>query len=273
MRHLLSLTDWTRDDLDALFAAAEAVDAGDVPQHQGVAALFFPAASLRTRVSFEAGADGMGLLPITLPPETLDKDETLADFARYLANWADVAIVRHRDPSIVGALAAADALPVINALTDQDHPCEVLSDLYGLSRDADVYSLRFLMVGADGNIARAWRNAGAAFGLSVTQCSPEALRAPDMDWTDDLATAITEADVIITDAPGPHANALARYRITAALLDTAPEGVRLNPCPPFIRGREVSSDAIEHRAFVGHGFKRVLKPVQQAVMAWVLGDE
>ncbi|WP_243226362.1 hypothetical protein [Microbacterium sp. CIAB417] len=104
---------------------------------------------------------------------------------------------------------------------------------------------------------------------TVGGCAPS--RTPGARWVEDLATAIRSADVIITDDPGRHAEVLAPYRITASLLDAAPRGVRLNPCPPFIRGREVSDDAVTHPAFVGHAFKRALLPVHQAVMAFCLG--
>lgn len=91
-----------------------------------------------------------------------------------------------------------------------------------------------------------------------------------MPWNGDLPAAISNADVVITDGPGPHASALAPYRITGELLDSARPGVRFAPLPPFVRGREVSADAIEHPSFVGYSFKRHLKPVQQAVMSWAL---
>ena len=73
------------------------------------------------------------------------------------------------------------------------------------------------------------------------------------------------------DGFGVHGDLLQPFQITAALLDSAPAGVQLNPCPPFARGREVSADAIEHPAFVGHAFKSALLPVQQAVLAFALG--
>ena len=83
----------------------------------------------------------------------------------------------------------------------------------------------------------------------------------------DLETAVRTADVILTDGFGEHVAQLEPFQITAALLDSAPAGVLLNPCPPFTRGEEVSVDAIEHPAFVGHWFKASLLPVQQAIMA------
>lgn len=94
---------------------------------------------------------------------------------------------------------------------------------------------------------------------------------PGLAWTDDLLQAVADADVILTDGPGKHAVALAPFQVTAEVLAYAPARMKLVPCPPFIRGREVSRDAIDHPAFVGYEFKRSLLPVQQAVMAFVLG--
>jgi len=270
MRHLLSLCDWTRDDLHELFENASRYAVGAGKRFDGAVAMFFPASSLRTRFSFERGAAQMGLQPIVFPPETLDKQEELTDTVGYLAQWADLAVVRHPDIAVLERMAAANALPVVNAMTDVNHPCEVLSDLYALSRDSDVLSLRYVFVGADGNIARAWWEAGQAFGLDIRQSCPDALRVPGMPWEEDLRRAVVTADVVITDGPGSHAEELSAYQVTAALLDSGPAGIRFAPCPPFVRGREVSVDAIDHPAFVGHRFKRCLKPVQQAVMSSVL---
>ncbi|BAU95409.1 ornithine carbamoyltransferase [Corynebacterium suranareeae] len=268
----MSLEGWTRDGLGELFDRVDHFEAKKQPSVEGAAALFFPPSSLRTRVSFERGVFEMGLQPITFPPETLDKSENLADVAGYLSAWVRLMVVRHSDISVLQRLADADVLPVINAMTDVNHPCEVLSDLYALSQEADIFSLRFLFVGADGNIARAWQEAAKAFGLSIVQSCPAELRVPGMPWQGNLMTAIADADVVITDGPGPHAEALTSYRVTAAVLEAAPSGIRFAPCPPFIRGREVSTDAIEHPAFVGYSFKQYLKPVQQAVMSWALGE-
>lgn len=271
MRHLTRLDAWTLDDLHDLFDGAAAYERGAGPRADGVAAMFFPPSSLRTRLTFERGAQLMGLQPIVFPPETLDKPEAREDVAGYLASWADVLVVRHPDIRVLDELARADALPVVNAMTDQNHPCEVLADLYALSRDgADITRLRFLFVGAAGNIARAWQEAARAFRLDLTQCCPADLAVPGLPWNGDIADAVSRAQVILTDSPGAHAVELAPFRITGALLDAAPEGVRLAPCPPFQRGREVSVDALAHAAFVGYSFKSALLPVQQAVLARAL---
>jgi ornithine carbamoyltransferase len=270
-RSLVRLDDWTADDVARVFALADAYRQGRGPRTDGCAVLFFPATSLRTRVTFERGATLMGLHPILFGPETLDKPEALDDVAGYLASWVDLLVVRHPDVAVLDALAAGP-VPVVNAMTSVNHPCEVLSDVYALSQDADVRRLRLVFVGADGNIARAWGEIARVLGLDLVQCCPAALRAPGVAWTDDLEAAVAGADVVLTDGVGKHAEALAPYRVTADLLRLARPGVRLAPCPPFTRGREVSADAVAPDGpFVGYGFKSALLPVQQAVMAYCLG--
>ncbi|PZF55268.1 ornithine carbamoyltransferase [Curtobacterium sp. MCSS17_008] len=273
MRSLVKLDDLSSSDVDVVFDLADAYRNGGGPTAEGAAVMFFPPTSLRTRVTFERGASLMGLEPIVFPDTTLDKPEALADVAQYLDNWADLLVVRHHGLAVVEALAATRAMPVVNAMTDENHPCEVLSDLYSLRQRGDITSSRFLFVGADGNIARAWQEAARVLQLDLVQSCPIELATPGAEWTDDLEAAVQSADVILTDGPGAHAEALEPYRITAALLDLAPAGARFNPCPPFVRGRELSADALEHPAFVGHGFKSGLLPVQQAVMAFCLDLE
>jgi ornithine carbamoyltransferase len=270
MHHLLRLDDWAVSDLHALFHLASEYEQGRGPRRNGCAVLFFPSASLRTRVSFERGAAMMGLQPITLPPETLDKPEALGDVAGYLGQWADIVVARHPSIKVLEQIAAANALPVVNAMTDVNHPCEVLSDLYSLSATGDPLQLRYLFVGADGNISRAWQEAARAFQLDVVQCCPAGLASPGAVWNRDLRDAAGRADVIITDGPGQHTEALAPYQVTTEVLGWAPKGVRLAPCPPFVRGREVSAGAIASPSFVGHGFKAALLPVQQAVLSMLL---
>ncbi|MGU3409755.1 ornithine carbamoyltransferase [Microbacterium sp. M1A1_1b] len=271
MRSLIRLDDWTTDDIEQVFALAAAYRDGSGPVTAGCAVMFFPPTSLRTRVTFERGASLMGLQPIVLPSTTLDKDEALSDVAGYLANWVDIVIARHDDLEVLEALSAAGTVPVVNAMTGENHPCEVLADLFALRSERPLQDQRFLFVGADGNISRAWQEAAHVLGLDLVQCCPDGLQSPRARWNGDLTTAIRSADVVLTDGPGRHAQQLEPYRVTADLLDTAPVGVRLAPCPPFVRGREVSADAVAHPAFVGHHFKEALLAVQQAVLAHCLG--
>lgn len=272
MRHLVRLDDWTAEQVRHVFDLADAYAQGRGPTIAGCAAMFFPPTSLRTRITFERGAQLMGLQPVLFPPDTLDKPEALRDVAGYLSNWVDIAIVRHRDIAVLEDLASCDQLPVVNAMTNANHPCEVLSDVYALAQQGDYRGLRYLFIGAEGNIARAWQELARVLGLDLVQCCPPDLATPGARWTDDLDSAVRTADVILTDGVGPHADALAPFRVTAELLDLAPPGVRFAPCPPFIRGEELSADALTPNGpFVGYQFKKPLLRIHQAVMAHCLG--
>jgi ornithine carbamoyltransferase len=168
---------------------------------------------------------------------------------------------------VLDDLASAAVSPVVNAMTDVNHPCEVLFDLHALRERRDIRGLRFLFVGGGGNIVRGWQEAARTLSFDLMQCCPAELATPGSRWTDDLETAVRSADVILTDGWGSHSDQLTPYQITASLLDAAPAGVQLNPWTPFQRGQEVNADAINHPAFVGYQFKSSLLHVQQAIMA------
>lgn len=205
MRHLLRLTHLSAEDFEQIFALADAYARGEGPKIDGAAALFFPPSSIRTRASFERGLFSMGLQPLVFPPESLDKPEALRDVAGYLAQFSDVAVVRHSSIDVLNGLAEANALPIVNAMTSVNHPCEVLSDLWALKgRGVDIRSARYVVVGVrESNILRAWVEAGEALGLDVVQSCPSEYRLDGVPFEADLRTAVSDADVIITDPPGP----------------------------------------------------------------------
>ncbi len=96
--------------------------------------MFFPNSSIRTRATFEKGIYQLGGHPILFPTETLDKKEDLRDVCGYLNNWADIVIVRHKDIGVIEKMAEYLNVPVINAMTDCNHPCEILTDMYTFSK-------------------------------------------------------------------------------------------------------------------------------------------
>ena len=164
MKHLIRLSDFGEKGIYEVFRLADELRAGKHREAlQGkTAVLFFPSASLRTRVTFEKGVAALGGQPILFPPETLDKKEDLKDVAGYLANWADLLVIRHRDIRLLERLAANSACPVVNAMTDENHPCEILSDLYALSR------IRQDFLTGSGHYADSYRHIiSAAFLLDV----------------------------------------------------------------------------------------------------------
>ena len=132
LKSFIRLTDYSVNDIYDIFALTDEVRKG---KYQGIlkgksVILFFPNSSIRTRVSFEKGVYLLGGQSILFPMETLDKKEDIRDVCGYLNNWADLVIVRHKDIHLVEQMSACLSVPVINAMTDVNHPCEVLADMY-----------------------------------------------------------------------------------------------------------------------------------------------
>ena len=272
MTSFIRLTDFSKQELLDIFKIADSIE-----QYEGflkgkTVVMFFPASSIRTRVSFEKGIYLLGGQVILFDPVTLDKKEDIVDVCGYLNNWADALVVRHRDIHLLEKMRDALAVPVINAMTDDNHPCEMMSDLYALSKiRPDYLQDKYLFVGADGNIARAWNEASKAFGFSLSQCCPEKYRMADVTYYSELQKAVLGKDIICTDSiPSSAARDFKSYQITNEIMALANKGALLNPCPPFYRGEEVSEDVIDSNYFVGYGFKKSLLAVQQAIIVYCM---
>lgn len=273
MKHLIKISDLTAEDIHNIFSVADEMEEHSKDLVGKTIALFFPDTSIRTKMSFEKGIRMLGGQTICFPSEALDTQEDIKDFMGYLANWADCIVVRHEDPTMADYMAEHSEIPVINAMSDEAHPCEVLSDLYALSKDRiDFMTDSYLFVGPKGNVGYSYLEAAQILGLSLTQCCPVGFEMPGVDVENDLAHAIQEKDIIITDSNAKTVEAFSDYQITYDLMEMANDGAILNPCPPFVRGREVSDDVIESEFFVGYEFKKHLLRVEQAVLLYCMGD-
>lgn len=274
MKDTLRLTDYCADDIYEIFRLTDEVRGGayrDFLKGKCVV-MFFPNSSIRTRVSFEKGIYLLGGQTILFPTETLDKKEDLRDVCGYLDNWADLVIARHADIKRLEKLAENLKVPVINAMTDSNHPCEMLSDLYALSkRRTDFTKDKFLFCGKRGNIGLAWKEAAEVMGFSLEQCCGEGYEIDGLPVYHSIEKAVTGKDIVCTDSlPESALAAFKDCQVTSEMMDRANPGAVLNPCPPFYRGEEVSEDVIDSEYFVGYDFKECLIAVQQAVMIYCL---
>lgn len=270
MKNFIRLTDFTTEEIYDIFKIADDVQRGkyaDILKGKSVI-LFFPNSSIRTRVTFEKGIRLLGGQSILFPIETLDKKEDLRDVCGYLNQWADVIIVRHKNIDLLDKLAEYSDIPVINAMTDINHPCEILSDMYSLSKiRRDFVKDKYLFCGKKGNIGLAWKEAADTMGFDLAQCCGKGYEIDDVPTFYDIKEAVKGRDIICTDSlPANVLKDFKNCQVTEAVMELANEGAILNPCPPFYRGEEVSEGAIESKYFVGYQFKRALLPVQQAVM-------
>lgn len=275
MKSLIRLSDLDLRDVQEIFRLADEFRSGKHRKclRNRTIALFFPESSIRTRITYERGIYLMGAQSVLFPPSALDKKEDVRDVVAYLSNWVDAIVVRHRNIALLDEMALDSIIPVINAMTDVNHPCEILSDVYALSkRLGDVSEWKILFVGARGNIGLAWKEAAALFGFELTQSCPPKYAMEKVENIPHLMEAARGKDVICTDSlSADKLPDFAGYQITPEVMQSS--GCQLlNPCPPFYRGEEVSAEVVENdwNGFVGYDFKSCLLEVQQAILYYLL---
>ena len=274
MKNLIRLTDYQSSDIYDIFNIADEVGQGkyiDILKGKSVV-LFFPNSSIRTRLTFEKGIYLLGGQPILFPSETLDKKEALQDVCGYLNNWADMVVVRHKDIGIIEEMSQYLSVPVINAMTDVNHPCEVLTDMYSLSKIRNNFVTdKFLFCGKKGNIGLAWKEASTVMGFDLEQCCGNGYEIEGIVSHNNIREAIIGKDIVCTDSlPSNVLDDFKECQVTLETMEMANKGALLNPCPPFYRGEEVSADVIDSDYFVGYEFKMNLLDVQQSIIIYCL---
>ena len=272
MKNLIRLTDYTKENVKEIFRIADEIQNGKYADFlkEKTIVMFFPEASIRTRVTFEKGIHLLGGQTVLFPPATLDKKEDIRDVVGYLNNWAEGIVVRHKDIALLKQMSSYAKMPIINAMTDVNHPCEMLADMYALSKIRNNFAKdKYLFVGASGNIGLAWKEATDLMGFDLEQCCPPGYEIPGVKVTHDLDVAIAGKDIVCTDSiPNNVLADFADYQVTLQRMQLANKGAVLNPCPPFYRGEEVSEEVISSRYFVGYEFKKYLLEIQQAILIY-----
>jgi ornithine carbamoyltransferase len=220
---------------------------------------FFEKPSTRTRVSFAAAAERLGMLPLLLRPDELQlgRGETIEDTARTLSGYAAAIAARTFAQETVDLLAAAASVPVINALTDEHHPCQALADLLTLrERFGQLEGLRVAYVGAGNNVANSLLEAGALMGIDVVVACPPGYE-PGVTGAHVVTNpleAVAGADAVYTDvwvSMGEEAERDARlsafepYRVDAQLMAAARADAIFMHCLPAHRGEEVTAEVID----------------------------
>jgi len=279
--HLLRIGDLNKTQVFDIFELADKLKHGvkGTELSGKTAILFFPESSIRTRITFEKGIIDLGGHTIVFPPSSLDKREELEDVIKYIENWADFVVIRHSDHNKIAEISRHSAIPVINAMTSENHPCEILSDIYSLRElRSDYCDLTYTFVGEKGNISKSWAEAAEVLNLRFNHVCIEEneIKSNDNNYTfhTELEEVLTISDVILTDPLSSELRTkeyIDKYQITLERMKKTRKNSLLNPCPPFFRGEEVSKDAIDSEYFVGYSFKKNLIYVQQAIILYCLG--
>lgn len=278
--NFLRITDFSETQILEIFDIADKllIHSEKTELSGKTAVLFFPESSIRTRITFEKGIVDLGGHSILFPPSTLDKREELKDVIRYLENWADLVIIRHSDFNKPNELATYANIPIINAMTSENHPCEILSDIYSLRKiKKDYRDLIYTFVGEKGNISKTWVEVAQVLNLKLNHVGIEGNRITPNNKNYSYYTTLEDilpiSDVILTDplsANCRNSEYIEKYQITLERMKMTKRNALLNPCPPFFRNEEVSEDVIESHYFVGYEFKKDLVYIQQAIILYCL---
>ncbi len=271
----LTIKDFGREELDLLLDLAttlkEAWRAGrSEPRLNGkVLACVFHKPSLRTRISFEVGMAQLGgrSLYITDAEIGFGKRESIYDIAKVLSRYVDAVMIRTFSQKNVEELARHASVPVINGLTDSDHPCQILSDLFTIrEKGRTLDGLKVAWIGDGNNVAKSWIDAALAYSIDLRLACPEGFD-PDPAAIARSASgrgkvsivrspedAVRGADVVYTDtwtSMGQEAEAqkrrtaFAQHRLDDLLLGKAAPGALVMHCLPAHRGEEITDSVID----------------------------
>ncbi len=273
LRHFLSLFDVQRGEAHAILQRASELKrlraAGVRPQifERKVLAMIFEKSSTRTRVSFESAMleGGGGAVFLSLHDSQLGRGEPIQDTARVLSQMCDAITARTFTHRTVEELAAAATVPVINALTDRLHPCQLLADMQTfLEHRGEIRGRRIAWVGDGNNMCNTYIEAAQLFEFELAiACPPSYLPVVDdhvrgaanIELCKDPQAAVAGADVVVTDvwvSMGQEADAaqrraeLSAYRVDAALMARAKPDALFMHCLPAHRGEEVTAEVIDH---------------------------
>jgi len=273
MRHLLSWTDWSSGDIQALLRVALRVKERPAVWRGALAgktlAMIFEKSSTRTRVSFQVGASQLGGNALFLSKNDLQlgRGETVEDTARVLARYVDAIMARVYDHATLQALAQG-GVPVINGLSDLVHPCQALADMLTLrERFGSIEGLELAYVGDGNNTCNSLINITAKLGVGLRVAAPQGYQpvADVVDAarsvggrlliTEDPVEAVTGAHAVYTDvwtSMGQEAEKAQRRKVFAPYIvdeelfsKAKPEAVFLH-CLPAYRGVEVTNGVVDH---------------------------
>lgn len=303
-RDLLSLGDLSPSEVLMILDAAEAqkrawrAGARSAPLAGKAVALIFQKPSMRTRVSFEVGCVRLGAHPVVMTGSegAFSRGESLVDTVKVLERYCDAIVIRTFSDEMVREMADVASIPVVNALTDDHHPCQGLADLLTIREHLGrLAGVRMSYVGDGNNMANTYLLAGALTGMAVSIATPEGFEpmaevvaeareivkrtGAQIDVGHDPAAAVTGAEVVITDtwaSMGQEAEHDARlgafepYRVDSRLMSLAPGAIFMH-CLPAHRGEEVLDEVIDAEYSVVYDEAENRLHAQKALLSLILG--
>ena len=271
-RHFLTLLDFSPTELQHIIQRAIEMKQEHRCGHDQrifpgkVLGMIFAKSSTRTRVSFEAGMAQLGGHAMFLSPQDtqLGRGEPVEDSARVISSMVDIVMIRTFGHDIVERFAAHSSVPVINALTDDYHPCQLLADMQTwVEQRGSIAGKRVCWVGDGNNMCQSYINAARQFDFELSIACPPGfepdaqLLASNRDRVHiehDPATAAAGTDLVVTDVwasmgqeseQGERAALFAPYQVNAELMSSAASGALYMHCLPAHRGEEISAELMD----------------------------
>lgn len=277
MRHFLTLKDLSAQELEQLIQRAIELKAmqrrGDIyePLKNKVLAMIFEKSSTRTRVSFESAMLQFGGGALFLSPNDtqLGRGEPIEDSARVISSMVDMVMIRTFEHSKIEQFAAYSSVPVINALTDDFHPCQLLADMQTYyEHRGSIKGKRVTWVGDGNNMCHSYINAAEQFGFKLNIATPDGYQPnatilsesnAEVALFDNVLEASAESDLIVTDVwasmgqeeeQQKREQAFAEFQVDQAVMDVANDDALFMHCLPAHRGEEVSANVIDGKQSV-----------------------
>ena len=267
-RHFLSLLDFSPTELQTVIQRAIELKKKPINQNFNgkVLSMVFEKASTRTRISFEAGMAQMGGSAIFLSPRDtqLGRGEPIEDSARVISSMTDIIMIRTFAHETIETFAEYSSVPVINALTDALHPCQLLADMQTFyEQRGSIQGKKVTWVGDGNNMCQSYINAAKQFDFELSIACPKGFE-PDaamltansdrVPVLDDPQTAVANADLVVTDVwasmgqedqQGKRLSQFAPYQVNHKLMEAAAKNALFMHCLPAHRGEEVSAKLLE----------------------------
>jgi ornithine carbamoyltransferase len=273
LRHYLQFNDFTRSEYQHLFERARLIKdrfkryEPYQPLHDRTLAMVFEKASTRTRVSFEAGMYQMGgsVIHLTTGDSQLGRAEPIEDTARVISRMVDVVMIRTYEQSKIERFAEYSRVPVINGLTNEYHPCQILADIFTyIEQRGSIEGRTVAWIGDSNNVCRTWLQAAEVLGFQVHVSTPPGYEIDGGRATGvgaaryrqfaDPREACRDADLVTTDVwtsmgyeseNEARRKAFAGWRVDAELMRAARPDALFMHCLPAHRGEEVTAEVID----------------------------
>ncbi len=275
-KDFISIADYSKDELEAIFELTKELKEKTKRREEHhlckglTMAMIFAKPSARTRISFETGMYQLGGYALYLSPNDIGigKREAVKDIARVVSRYNNIIMARLFEHAHILELAEYASVPVINGLTDYNHPCQIMADIYTvLEHRGHLNDLKVTYIGDGNNVANSWVNLASKLPFHLVLCSPSgyepdaetltrahAAGVSQIEIIHDPVQAVKNADVVYTDvwaSMGQEAEAEQRrkvfmpYQINSGLMSHARKDALVMHCLPAHRGEEITDEVID----------------------------